>query len=37
MQNFTETYIPMGRVGTAKEMAAVTAFRASDDAAYITR
>jgi glucose 1-dehydrogenase len=29
-------HIPMGRVGTAEEMAAVTAFLASDDAAYIT-
>lgn len=29
-------HIPMGRVGTAQEMAAVTAFLASDDAAYIT-
>jgi glucose 1-dehydrogenase len=29
-------HIPLGRVGTAEEMAAVTAFLASDDAAYIT-
>ncbi|MDY6780994.1 MAG: glucose 1-dehydrogenase [Cyanobacteriota bacterium] len=29
-------FIPMGRVGTPEEMAAVTAFLASDDAAYIT-
>ena len=29
-------HIPMGRVGTAQEMAAVTAFLASDDAGYIT-
>jgi len=29
-------HIPLGRVGTAQEMAAVTAFLASDDAAYIT-
>jgi glucose 1-dehydrogenase len=28
--------IPMARAGTAKEMAAVTAFLASDDASYIT-
>ncbi|MGF1479328.1 MAG: glucose 1-dehydrogenase [Cyanophyceae cyanobacterium] len=28
--------IPMGRVGTSEEMAAITAFLASDDAAYIT-
>ena len=31
-----ESHIPMGRVGTSKEMAAITAFLASDDAAYIT-
>ena len=31
-----ESHIPMGRVGTAREMAAITAFLASDDAAYIT-
>lgn len=31
-----ESHIPMGRVGTSEEMAAVTAFLASDDAAYIT-
>jgi glucose 1-dehydrogenase len=31
-----EAHIPMGRAGTAEEMAAVTAFLASDDAAYIT-
>jgi glucose 1-dehydrogenase len=29
-------HIPMGRVGTAEEMAAVTAFLVSDDAAYVT-
>ena len=29
-------HIPMARAGTAEEMAAVTAFLASDDAAYIT-
>ena len=29
-------HIPMGRAGTAEEMAAVTAFLASDEAAYIT-
>ena len=31
-----ESHIPMGRVGTSEEMAAITAFLASDDAAYIT-
>lgn len=31
-----ESHIPMGRVGTSAEMAAITAFLASDDAAYIT-
>ena len=31
-----ESHIPMGRVGTADEMAAATAFLASDDATYIT-
>jgi glucose 1-dehydrogenase len=31
-----EMHIPMGRAGTSEEMAAVTAFLASDDAAYIT-
>jgi glucose 1-dehydrogenase len=31
-----ESHIPMGRAGTAEEMAAVTAFLCSDDAAYIT-
>ncbi len=31
-----ESHIPMGRSGTAEEMAAVAAFLASDDAAYIT-
>ena len=30
------SHIPMGRVGTSEEMAAITAFLASDDAAYIT-
>lgn len=29
-------HIPMGRAGTSEEMAAVTAFLASDEAAYIT-
>jgi len=29
-------HIPMARAGTAEEMAAVTAFLASEDAAYIT-
>jgi glucose 1-dehydrogenase len=31
-----ESHIPMGRAGTPEEMAAVFAFLASDDAAYIT-
>ncbi|MBE9079024.1 glucose 1-dehydrogenase [Romeria aff. gracilis LEGE 07310] len=31
-----ESNIPMGRAGTPEEMAAVTAFLSSDDAAYIT-
>ena len=30
------SHIPMGRAGTAEEMAAVTAFLCSADAAYIT-
>jgi glucose 1-dehydrogenase len=29
-------HIPMGRAGTSEEMAAISAFLASDDAAYIT-
>ncbi|GAB4226174.1 MAG: SDR family oxidoreductase [Stanieria sp.] len=35
-QQEVERHIPMGRVGTAGEMAAITAFLASDEAAYIT-
>jgi glucose 1-dehydrogenase len=31
-----ERHIPIGRVGTSEEMAAITAFLASDEAAYIT-
>ena len=31
-----ESHIPMGRAGTADEMAAVTVFLCSDEAAYIT-
>jgi glucose 1-dehydrogenase len=31
-----ERHIPLGRAGTAEEMAAVVAFLASDEAAYIT-
>ena len=31
-----ESHIPIGRAGTADEMAGVTCFLASDDAAYIT-
>lgn len=30
------SHIPMGRAGTAQEMAAITSFLLSDDAAYIT-
>lgn len=30
------SHIPLGRAGTAEEMAAITAFLASDDATYIT-
>jgi glucose 1-dehydrogenase len=35
-QEEIESHIPMGRVGTSEEMAAITAFLASDEAAYIT-
>ncbi|MEM7760529.1 MAG: glucose 1-dehydrogenase [Cyanobacteria bacterium P01_A01_bin.40] len=31
-----ESHIPMGRVGTSEEMAVITAFLASDAAAYVT-
>jgi glucose 1-dehydrogenase len=31
-----ESHIPIGRAGTAAEMAAVFAFLASDDASYVT-
>jgi len=31
-----ESHIPMGRAGSSEEMAAVVAFLASDEAAYIT-
>jgi glucose 1-dehydrogenase len=31
-----ESHIPLGRVGTSAEMAAITAFLALDDASYIT-
>ncbi len=31
-----ESHIPLGRVGTPEEMAAIAAFLASDEAAYIT-
>ncbi len=31
-----EKHIPMGRAGTSEEMAAISAFLCSDDAAYIT-
>jgi glucose 1-dehydrogenase len=30
------SHIPMGRAGTSEEMAAVTAFLCSDEAAYVT-
>ena len=35
-REMVESHIPMGRAGTAEEMAAVACFLASDDAAYIT-
>ncbi|MGF1507463.1 MAG: glucose 1-dehydrogenase [Anaerolineae bacterium] len=35
-KELVESHIPMGRAATAEEMAAVTAFLCSDDAAYIT-
>jgi len=35
-QALVESYIPMRRAGTPEEMAAATAFLASDEAAYIT-
>jgi glucose 1-dehydrogenase len=35
-QTVVESHIPMGRPGTSEEMAAATAFLASDEAAYIT-
>jgi glucose 1-dehydrogenase len=35
-QEEVESYIPLGRAGTAAEMAAAAAFLASDEAAYIT-
>lgn len=35
-QEEVESYIPLGRAGTSAEMAAATAFLASDEAAYIT-
>jgi len=35
-KKMVESHIPMGRAGTADEMAGVTCFLASDDAAYIT-
>lgn len=36
MRKWIETVTPMGRVGTAKEIAATVAFMVSDDASYIT-
>jgi glucose 1-dehydrogenase len=35
-KEMVESHIPMGRAGTAEEMAAVTAWLCCDDAAYIT-
>jgi glucose 1-dehydrogenase len=35
-RELVESHIPLGRAGTADEMAGVTCFLASDDAAYIT-
>lgn len=35
-QEVVESYIPLGRAGTTDEMAAATAFLASEDASYIT-
>jgi glucose 1-dehydrogenase len=35
-REMVESHIPMARAGTADEMAGVTCFLASDDAAYIT-
>jgi len=35
-REMVESHIPMGRAGTAEEIAAVTAFLCSDEAAYIT-
>lgn len=35
-RRLVESHIPMGRAGTADEMAAAAAFLCSDDAAYIT-
>ncbi len=35
-QEVVESYIPLGRAGTTDEMAAATAFLASDDSSYIT-
>jgi glucose 1-dehydrogenase len=35
-RTMVESHIPMGRAGTAEEMAAVTVFLCSDEAAYIT-
>jgi glucose 1-dehydrogenase len=34
--DIVSSHIPLGRAGTADEMAGVCAFLASDDAAYIT-
>ena len=35
-KEMVESHIPMGRAGTAEEMAAITAFLCSDEAAYMT-
>jgi len=35
-QSIVEDYVPMKRLGTAREVAAAVGFLVSDDAAYIT-
>jgi 3-oxoacyl-[acyl-carrier protein] reductase len=36
VQQYIDRYIPLGRTGTPEDVAAVFAFLASDDAAFIT-